>query len=486
MRVLYASSEVFPYSKTGGLGDVAGALPQALAAIGCEISVVTPRYSGIGQRAGDVVQAESGRLLFHDLRVPFAGGERWASVWREDRDGVPIYFIDQPDYFGLGYIYGTGDFDAERFAFFSRAVLELARRLGPPPDLIHCHDWQTGFLPTYLASTYAADPYFAGTATLFTIHNLGYQGWFSPRLLDRFGIGGELYHRGIESRQSANALKAGLSFSTALSTVSPRYAQEIQTPAHGHELDGLLRWRSEDLVGILNGVDYREWNPATDKTLAAPFWPGAMEGKRACKRALLEKFYLPVDLDRPVLAIVSRLTVQKGVDLLAEAIWRILDTGAYFILLGSGSRSYEDYFQHVRDTRPRQVGVHFGFQNDLSHQIEAGADLFLMPSAYEPCGLNQMYSLRYGTVPIVRAVGGLDDSIQPFEPATGQGTGFKFHDYSADRLLEKVYEALLLFYDPPVWETLRANGMRVDYSWTRSARQYLDLYHRVVARRRAR
>lgn len=484
MRVLYASSEVFPYSKTGGLGDVAGALPQALAAIGCEVSVVTPRYSGIGQRSGDVVQAGGGRLLFQDLRVPFAGGERWASVWREDRDGVPIYFIDQPDYFGQGYIYGTGDFDAERFAFFSRAVLELAKRLGPPPDLIHCHDWQTGFIPTYLASTYAADLYFAGTATLFTIHNLGYQGWFSPQLVERFGIGGDLYHRGIESRQSANALKAGLSFSTALSTVSPRYAQEIQTPEHGHELDGLLRWRSQDLVGILNGVDYREWNPATDQTLAAPFWPGAMEGKRSCKRALLEKFHLPVDLERPVLAIVSRLTVQKGVDLLAEAIWRILDTGAYFILLGSGSRSYEDYFQHVRDTRPRQVGVHFGFQNDLSHQIEAGADLFLMPSAYEPCGLNQMYSLRYGTVPIVRAVGGLDDSIEPFEPATGEGTGFKFQDYSADRLLEKVYEALLIFYDPPVWETLRANGMRVDYSWNRSARHYLDLYHRVVARRR--
>jgi starch synthase len=487
MRVLYASSEVVPYSKTGGLGDVAGALPPALAAIGCDISLVTPRYRGLGRGRGDVVQAETGHLLFDDLRVPFAGEERLASVWRDSlggQGGVPIYFIDQSDYFGHGYIYGAGDFDAERFAFFSRAVLELAKRIGPAPDLIHCHDWQTGFIPAYLASTYSTDPFFAGTATLFTIHNLGYQGWFSPSLLERFGIGWDLFHRGIEFRQSANAMKAGISLSTALSTVSPRYAREIQTPEYGHDLDGLLRWRSGDLLGILNGVDYQEWNPASDPALAAPFRPGAMEGKRICKQALLEKFHLPVDLDRPLLAVVSRLTVQKGVDLLAESIWRILDTGAYFIMLGSGSRSYEDYFQHVRDTRPHQVGVHFGFNQDLSHQIEAGADLFLMPSAYEPCGLNQMYSLRYGTVPIVRAVGGLDDSIEPFEPATGQGTGFKFDEYSSDRLVEKIYEALLLFYDPPVWATLQANGMRVDFSWNHSARQYLEAYHRIIAQHR--
>lgn len=484
MRILFASSEVVPYSKTGGLGDVAGALPGALARIGCDVSVVTPRYTGLGGRAGDVVSHSTGEYLFDDLHVPFAGGVRYAAVWRDYRDGVPIYFIDNAEYFGRGYIYGSGDDDVERFAFFSRAALELAKRIGGPPDLIHCHDWQTGFIPVYLASTYSQDSWFSGTATLFTIHNLAYQGNFTPGLLDRFGLGWDVYKYGLEFYNSANAMKGGLYFSTALSTVSPKYAREIQTAEYGNRLDGLLRSRSQDLIGILNGVDYGEWNPATDRHLTANYSIDSLAGKLECKRDLLARYQLPTDTDRPVIAVVSRLTVQKGLDLIAQSIWRLLDTGARFILLGSGDQRDQDFFQHVRDSRPDQVGVYFGFNTALSHQVEAGADMFLMPSAYEPCGLNQLYSLKYGTVPIVRGVGGLDDSIRNFETATGEGNGFKFYDYSADRLIEKIYEAMMIYYDQDVWRKLQINGMREDFSWERAAHHYLDAYHRIVAVRR--
>ena len=481
MRVILASSEVVPYSKTGGLGDVAGALPQALARIGCDLSVVTPRYTGFGQRQGDVVSHETGEKIFDDLLVPFAGGEKYAAVWRDYQDGAPVYFIDNAEYFGHGYIYGSGDFDVERFAFFSRATLELAKRIGAPPDIIHCNDWQTGFIPAYLATVYAADPFFARTATLFTIHNLAYQGLFDPNLLPKFGLGWDVFEHGMEFHSAANAMKAGIYFSTAVSTVSPKYAQEIQTPEFGNDLDGLLRWRRNDLIGILNGVDYNEWNPETDKYLAANYSINDLGGKLECKRDLLEKYHLPVDLEKPVVAIVSRLTSQKGIELITGAVWRMLETGAYFILLGSGAESYEGYFQHVRDTVPSQVGVYFGYNNALAHQIEAGADMFLMPSSYEPCGLNQMYSLKYGTVPIVRGVGGLDDTIRNFEPTTEQGNGYKFYDYSADRLAEKFYEALMVYYDRDVWRRLQRNGMQEDFSWERSAHNYLNAYRQLVA-----
>jgi starch synthase len=484
MRVILASSEVVPYSKTGGLGDVAGALPKALARIGCDINVVTPRYSGFGKRHGDVVSHETGEKIFDDLRVPFADGARYASVWRDWMNGAPVYFIDNHEYFGHGYIYGSGNFDVERFAFFSRAVIELAKRIGAPPDIIHCNDWQTGFIPAYLTTVYAADPFFARTATLFTIHNLAYQGLFDPNLLPKFGFGWDVFQYGMEFHEAANAMKSGIYFSTAVSTVSPKYAQEIQTPEFGNQLDGLLRSRRNDLIGILNGVDYNEWSPETDLNIAANYSIHDLSGKTACKRDLLEKYHLPVDPEKPVVAIVSRLTSQKGIELIAQAVWRMLETGAYFILLGSGAESYEGYFQHVRDTMPAQVGVYFGYNNALAHQIEAGADMFLMPSSYEPCGLNQMYSLKYGTAPIVRGVGGLDDTIQNFEPTTGQGNGYKFYEYSGDRLVEKFYEAIMAYYDRDTWRALQRNGMREDFSWERSAHNYLNAYHRIVAAKR--
>lgn len=479
MRVLLAASEVVPFSKTGGLGDVAGALPKALSRIGCDIHVVTPRYSGAGARHGDVVEGDIGHIIIDDLYVPFAGGVKYARVWQTHIDGAPIYFIDNDEYFGRGYIYGYGDFDAERFAFFSRATIELAKRLGPPPDLIHCNDWQTGFIPPYLRFAYSVDPFFRGTATLFTIHNLAYQGVFTHGLLPHIGFGsnaGPVF----DSHGVANGLKAALLTSTALSTVSRKYAQEIQTPEFGNELDGILRIRRGDLLGILNGVDYSEWDPEHDQLIPAHFSINDLSGKSVCKRELLKEFYLPHEPERPVIACVSRLTVQKGIDLIAGAIWRILDAGAFFIMLGSGAEHYERFFQHVRDSRPSQVGVYFGYSTPLAHRIEAGADLFLMPSAYEPCGLNQMYSLRYGTVPIVRGVGGLDDTIENFERTSGKGNGFKFYEYSAERILEKFYESLLAYMEPDVWRRLQINGMSDDNSWDHAAHEYLDAYEKVV------
>jgi starch synthase len=484
MRVILASSEVTPYSKTGGLADVAGALPGALRRIGCDISVITPRYTGLGRRHGDVVRDDTGELLFEDLYVPFAHGVKYAAVWRDwpqGPEGAPVYFIDNQEYFGRGYIYGSGDFDVERFAFFSRACLELAKRIGPPPDIFHCTDWQTGLIPAYLTTVYAADPFFRKTATLFTIHNLAYQGYFDPNLLPKFGFDWDVFAYGMEFHQAANSLKSGLYFSTALSTVSRKYAQEIQTPEFGAQMEGLLQQRRNDLLGILNGVDYNEWNPEIDHHLAARYSSENLDGKMACKKDLLERYQLPVDLEKPVVAIVTRLTPQKGVTLTRDAIWRILDTGAYFVLLGSGAQEYEGFFQHVRDTRPGQVGVYFGFSGPLSHQVEAGADLFLMPSSYEPCGLNQMYSLKYGTVPIVRGVGGLDDTIANFEPTTEQGNGYKFYEFSADRLVEKYYEALMVYYDRELWRKLQRNGMREDFSWHRAAHSYLEAYGQISA-----
>ncbi|HZS09487.1 MAG TPA: glycogen synthase [Blastocatellia bacterium] len=482
MKVILASSEVVPYSKTGGLADVSGALPKALAHIGCDTSVVTPRYAGYSHHHGDVVGHPTGHQIMTDLVVPFGGGMKYAGVWLDYLDSAPVYFIDYPEYFGRGYIYGYGDFDAERFAFFSRAVVELAKRLGHPPDIIHCNDWQTGFIPAYLKRVYQHDPFFAHTRTLFTIHNLAYQGTFHPELLPHLGFGYDVFEHGMEFYGTACAMKAGIYFSTAISTVSRRYAEETQTPEYGNRLEGLLRARRNDYIGILNGVDYNEWNPATDPHIVAHYNIHDLEGKRECKRDLLRRYYLPDDeanLGRPLLGIVTRLTVQKGIDLIAGAIWRMLDAGVNFVLLGSGGQSYEDFFQHVRDSRHHQVGVYFGYKESLAHQVEAGADMYLMPSAYEPCGLNQMYSLKYGTVPIVRGTGGLDDTIRNFERTTGEGNGFKFYEYSSDRLLEKFYEALLVYYDRETWQKLQRNAMMADHSWDRAAHNYMDAYHQI-------
>lgn len=476
MNILLAASEVVPYAKTGGLADVSAALPKALSRLGHRVRVVMPRYNV------EKILSRGVRLP-GQLRVPFDFGIRISDVYVDRSGEVDVYFIDAPEYFARGKIYGEYD-DVERFAYFSRATIEFAKGLGERFDIFHLNDWMTGLVPVYLKTAYSNDPTLAGVRTLFTIHNMAFQGVFSKSLLPKLGLPEEIYSMegGLEFYGAASALKGGLVFSDALSTVSPRYSQEIQTPEFGNKLDGLLRARSNDLYGILNGVDYDEWNPEIDPLIAARYSVNDLSGKLECKRDLLRTFGLPEELDRPLVGCISRLSDQKGFDLIFKAIERMLERGITFILLGSGAEIYERGFQALRRARPLQVGVYLDLSNELAHKIEAGADIFLMPSRFEPCGLNQMYSLKYGTVPIVRAVGGLDDTIENFDRATRRGNGFKFYEYNSERLLEKFYEAIMVYADRELWRALMMNGMRADYSWNASAKHYIEVYERLARR----
>ncbi|HJQ69550.1 MAG TPA: glycogen synthase GlgA [Blastocatellia bacterium] len=476
MNILLAASEVVPYAKTGGLADVAAALPKALSRLGHSVRVVMPRYHI------DSILSRGVRLP-GQLRVPFDFALRTSDVYVDRSGEVPVYFIDAPEYFGSGKLYGERN-DAERFAFFSRATIEFAKGLGERFDILHLNDWMTGLVPVYLKTVYGNDPAFAGTRTLFTIHNMAFQGLFGEAMLPQFGLPEWLYRTegGLEFYGAASALKGALIFADGLSTVSPRYSQEIQTPEFGGKMDGLLRSRRQDLYGILNGVDYDEWNPEIDPLIAARYSVNDLSGKAECKRDVLRQFGLPEEMDRPLVACISRLSDQKGFDLIFDSIERMLNRGITFILLGSGADVYERGFQALRSARPSQVGVFLDLSNELAHKIEAGADIFLMPSRFEPCGLNQMYSLKYGTAPIVRATGGLDDTIENFDRATRVGNGFKFYEYDSTRLLEKFYEAIMVYADRELWRALMINGMRADYSWDSSARHYIEVYERLARR----
>ncbi|MFN6963303.1 MAG: glycogen synthase [Pyrinomonadaceae bacterium] len=468
MRIAVVSAEAVPYSKTGGLGDVAGALPKALRRIGVDAFLVTPCYL---QTKGELLR----HTAVDDLNVEWRGGVYRARAFYSEANGSPTFLIDAPSYFHRDSIYGYRE-DHERFAFFNHAALELIKRLGASPDIVHLNDWHCGFAAVEIAERRRWDEYWRNTRTVFSIHNMAYQGGFDAGELWKFGFGSEFARNAFAFDGYASAMKAGLEVADTLSTVSRRYAREIQTPEYGHGLEWLTRKRSDRLIGITNGVDYEVWDPATDPEIPANFSIDDPTGKRECKRRLLEEFMLPVDLDRPVLASISRLTAQKGIDLIMQVAGEILAAGAYIISLGSGEQKYEDFWQRLRDAAPRQVGIYRGYSETLSHRIEAGADMFMMPSRFEPCGLNQMYSLRYGTVPIVHAVGGLDDTVQTFDVVTGRGNGFKFHAYRADRFLERIYEAMYAYADPDTWRKIQINGMREDNSWEHAAAAYVELY----------
>jgi starch synthase len=473
LRVAILTSEAVPFAKTGGLADVAGALPRALRELGVDVMLVMPLYEQVDHTLLD-------ELIFDNLEVDWRGQMRRVSVLYSFAAGAPTFLIDAHGYFARNAIYGFRD-DHERFSFFCRAALALMRRLDKPLDIVHGNDWPCGFAAVELRKRRAHDPFFARTRTLFSIHNLAYQGTFDPNDLWILGFGSEDERNTFLLNGAASALKAGLVTSDALSTVSRRYAQEIQTHEQGYGLDWLLRARSDRLVGITNGVDYNVWNPETDTHIAAHYNADDLAGKRECKLDLLRRFKLPEEPERPIIAIISRLVAQKGYDLIREAIGPVLETGAFFIALGAGAKEYEDFLQALHDRAPHRVGIYKGYAGEpLAHQIEAGADIFLMPSLYEPCGLNQMYSMRYGTVPVVRATGGLDDTVRDFDHATGEGTGFKFRDYKASALLEKIREALYCYHEPELWRRLQTNGMREDFSWSAAAQKYLNLYRSVT------
>lgn len=472
MRVAVVSAEAVPYSKTGGLGDVAGALPKALKQVGVDSVLITPCY---WQTKGEYLWDTA----IDDLNVDWRGGLYPAKAFYSEANGSPTFLIDAPSYFHRDSIYGYTE-DHERFAFFNHAALVLLRRIGAPPDIVHLNDWHCGFAAVELASARQRDAFWRKTRTVFSIHNMAYQGGFDPGELWKFGFGSDFSRNAFAFNGYASAMKAGLEVSDTLSTVSHRYSLEIQTAENGYGLEWLTRQRANRLVGITNGVDYEVWNPTTDPELAANYSIDKLAGKLECKRALLESFSLPVDLDRPVIANITRLTAQKGIDLMMQIAGELLATGAYIISLGSGEKRYEDFWQSLRDYAPQQVGVYRGYNESLAHRIEAGADIFIMPSKFEPCGLNQMYSLRYGTVPVVRAVGGLDDTVQNFDAVNGTGNGFKFGPYRADRFLERIYEALFIYADPVEWQKIQRNGMAADNSWENAARKYVDLYRRTL------
>jgi starch synthase len=468
MRVAVISAEAVPYSKTGGLGDVAGALPKALKGIGVDSLLVTPCY----------LQTK-GEFLWHtaidDLWIDWRGSSFRAKAFYSEANGSPTFLIDAPEYFHRDSIYGYRE-DYERFAFFNHAALTLLQRIGAAPDIVHLNDWHCGFAAVEIAIKRRWDDYWRNTRTVFSIHNMAYQGGFDADELWKFGFGGEWERNAFMFNGYASAMKVGLEVSDMLSTVSRRYAKEIQMPENGYGLDWLTRQRANRLVGITNGVDYEIWNPSADPELPAHFDRSDLSGKRECKRALLEQFHLPVELDRPIVANITRLTAQKGVDLMMQVAGELLAAGAYVISLGSGERHYEEFWQRLRDHAPHQVGIYRGYNERLAHLIEAGADIFMMPSKFEPCGLNQMYSLRYGTVPVVRAVGGLDDTVQNFDAVNGLGNGFKFDQYRADRFLEKLYEAIFAYADQDTWRKIQWNGMSDDNSWQHAARNYVELY----------
>jgi starch synthase len=473
MRILFVASEGLPFSKTGGLADVVEALPKALVAQGHEVAVVLPRYRGTKATA----------VVMPSLTIPMGGARLRFPAIADGAvlGGVRYFFVEDPAYFDREGLYGDskGDYpdNAERYAEFCRAAIEVVKHIWPA-DVMHCHDWQTALVPVLLRSSYGDDPLVKDLPVVFTIHNMGYHGLFPRDLLERVGIPQNLFHPGgIEFFGKVNLLKGGLVYADYLTTVSRKYAQEIQTPEFGHGLDGVARSRTDRLVGILNGVDYAAWDPAKDKLIAAQYSAKDLSGKQVCKQELLEVFGLPHEhLERPVIGIVSRFADQKGFDLIAEKAHELMGEDLVLVVVGTGDKKYEKLFRALEAAYPGRVGVKIAYDNALAHKVEAGADMFLMPSRYEPSGLNQMYSLKYGTVPIVRATGGLDDSIEPFDVEHGTGTGFKFQEYSGEALLYAVRQALHHYMDERIWKRIQLNGMAKDYSWGSPAAEYAKLY----------
>ncbi len=466
-KILMVASEATPFAKTGGLADVIGALSPTLQREGDEVTVIMPRYRSISLH--DLP------CIYQDLNVWFGPGRSYTvNVYRTVERGVPYFLVDHPPFFDRDGLYGdaAGDYpdNPVRFGAFARAALTIARHVFRP-DVIHCHDWQASLAPIYARTLFDGDPTFIGIPIVLTIHNLGYQGLFTPDSLTQIGLDSKLFTPDcLEFYGKVNLLKGGILTSDMITTVSPTYAKEIQTKELGFGLDGVLRARHNSVTGILNGADYTDWDPATDPFLAAHYSPEDASGKRVCKADLLAAFGLPqARLDRPLLGMVSRLVEQKGLELIRETAAALMAQDLTLVILGTGEPKYEDFVQQLRAANPDRAGVKIAYDNALAHKIEGGADMFLMPSHYEPCGLNQIYSLHYGTVPVVRATGGLEDTVD-------ETTGFKFREYTGVALMGAVRDATARWQQPERWADMMRAGMRKDFSWNASAARYRELY----------
>jgi starch synthase len=481
MHIVFAASECAPWAKTGGLADVVSALPKTLAKLGHRISTFLPYYRQVAKAVPNAP------IVLQSVTIPFPSYNRFVRILDGGlADGVQTYFVDCPELFDRENFYSTpsGDYpdNAERFGLFSRAVIEASKVLGVP-DVFHVHDWQAAMLAVLLRSVYFFDPVFRHVPAVLTIHNAGYQGWFPPKTMEELLLPWDMFtYDKLEHYDTVNFLKGGIVYADAVTTVSRKYAEEIQTAEFGNGLEDTLRRRSGDIFGILNGVDYEEWNPAIDPNIAAHYSPEKLAGKMECRRDLLHAFGLEgVGDETAVIGIVSRFATQKGFDFIVEIMDRLVEEDMVMVVLGNGEEYYERLLVEMASRHPSKVRVHVTFDNVMAHKIEAGADIFLMPSRYEPGGLNQIYSLKYGTIPVVRATGGLDDTIdeQPF----GGGNGFKFWGYSAWALMDALHRALDTFRNKDEWTRMMQRGMMQDFSWDVPAKEYVRVYERVVQNR---
>ncbi|GHO91158.1 glycogen synthase [Reticulibacter mediterranei] len=481
LKILILAAEIEPFAKVGGLAEVVGALPKALQALGHDVRLVMPRYRQVDRERFHLTTVSD------SVAVTMGGFNVQISVCEGHiGENIPVYMIDAPRFFDRENIYGYTD-DGERFILFCRAALEAVRTMQWSPDVVHCNDWHTGIVPNWMHTIYQNDPFFAHTTTVYTIHNLAYQGIFGYRILEVAGVAanGFLYPQIAELANVVDIMGRGILFADSITTVSERYAQEILTPTFGERLDHLLRSRRDRVFGILNGIDYQEYNPSADRYIHSCFDTESLEQRVANKAALQEYAHLPVREDIPLLAMISRLTDQKGLDLLTQIIQPILGQGVQFIVLGIGDQHYHEMLQGLAARYPEQVAIFLTFNSELARRIYAGSDMFLMPSRFEPCGTSQLIAMRYGCVPIVRSVGGLADTVQNYDSQTGEGYGFSFTNYDPWELFAAIVRALTVYRFKDTWRTLQIRGMTLDHSWHASAARYVEIYRNALAFHRA-
>jgi len=487
MKIAFIASEVVPFAKTGGLADVSGSLPKEIKELGHDIKVFMPKYYSVDENRfnleyigwiGTVPIRVSGR----SLKVHFYKGYL-------PKTKVEIFFVDYPRLFHRHTIYTNSIDEDERFILFSKAVIELIQKLQWKPDIVHLNDWQTGLIPLLLKDNYSWDKMFNNTATIFTIHNIGYQGSFPKETLYKAEINPKYFESPgqVEHNGKINFMKAGISFADVINTVSTTYADELLLSEFSFGMDSVLKYRSDDFYGILNGIDYNIWNPETDKHIPFNYSINNLSDKLKNKKELIKQFGLTFNVDIPLIGIISRLAIQKGFDILLSSMEYLMNLNFQLVLLGSGEDEYQSSFTALANKYSHKFGIHLGYNNDLSHLIEAGSDMFLMPSHYEPCGLNQIYSLKYGTVPIVRKTGGLADTVQDWDEMTelglDTGNGYSFSDYNGYALTNAVERSIRDFNDKPIWRKIQSNGMSKDYSWLRSAEKYIELYKKAKKKR---
>lgn len=490
LRVLLVSPEVVPFAKTGGLADVAGALSKVLSRMGCEVKTILPQYRMVDEKKYGLEKVDRPlpEIKIGEKEVKFK-----IKKCHLPDSGTEYLFLENKEYFDRDELYADKksgqDYEDndERFILFARGVLETTKALNWKPDLIHCNDWQSALVPAYLKTILEEEPFYKNIATLLTIHNIAYQGNFPKTTFDKLGVKKELFYplSPFEYWGGVNFLKIGISYADLINTVSERYAQEIQSgPEFGYGMEGILKDRTRDIYGVLNGADYEEWSPEKDKLIPNNYGKGNLQVKSKNKEFLLRQAGLKTEKDIPLIGMISRLADQKGFDLLYEIAEKLLSLEVKLIILGTGEQKYHIFLSELEKKYPGKVKIYLKYDNKLAHLIEAGADIFLMPSRYEPCGLNQMYSLKYGTVPVVRETGGLADTIQDYDPQTPKGTGFIFQDYKGDKLFSAIERAIQLFKNRTVWKNLMLQGMEKDFSWEASVKKYIQLYGKAVAKKR--